>query len=125
AYVTTTHRAKRVDIRMPLARPIHKFDPQFEGPLRFAHEVVFIQPQLRVIEPDLRYGCFTYTHGANFFGLNQTNGEPLAKYCSQGGSRHPTGCAATDDDDVCDVSALHDCLTFIDAMHVGDGATAH
>ena len=69
-----------MDICMPLASPIHKFDPEFEGALRFAHEFVFIQPQGRVIQADLRYGRFTYTYGANFVGLNQTNGEPLAKY---------------------------------------------
>ena len=57
--------AEGMKVAMAQARPVAKLDAELERTLRMAQEIVFIEPECAVEEPNRRYGRLTDPDGAD------------------------------------------------------------
>lgn len=80
------------------ARPILKFDAQFEGGAGLANEVDLIDPQRGVEGPQRGQRCFPNADRSNLRRLDQNNllNAPAKQHAQRGGG-HPPRAAAADD----------------------------
>src|SRR3546814_1188497 len=57
--------AERVHVAMLVAEPVFEFDPELEGAVRRAHEMILVDPECDEIEPQLRNRRFNDADGAD------------------------------------------------------------
>src|SRR3546814_195480 len=91
--------AERVHVAMPVAEPVFEFDPELEGAVRRAHEMILVDPECVEIEPQLRNRRFTDADGADRLRFDQP--DPIAALQEppeRGGGHPPRGAAAGDHD---------------------------
>jgi hypothetical protein len=97
-------RPELVKIAVALFGPVNELDAQLEGALRSPHEFGLIQAHRAVECFDGRNGGFAHTDGANFVGLNQSDLTALSQRIGQRGCCHPSSGAASNNDDVSDLT---------------------
>ena len=79
------------------ARPVAEFDAQLVAALRGAQEIVFVDAQHLVEDPDRRNRRFADTHGADLGRFDQRDGAGALEALRERCGGHPPGGAAPDD----------------------------
>ena len=106
----TPRRAKGVHVAVPGTQPAIEFDAELDAALRFAQEIILVDAQPGVEQPDLRDGRLADTDGADVIRFDQRH-PPVAgarfEEARQRCRRHPAGGAAADDDDIADGATGH------------------
>ena len=96
--------SERVDIAMAKTRPVDELDAQLVGRVRFADELVLVDPEHGVEQVDLRDRRLADADGADGFGFDQLDfkARKAADDFRQRGRGHPAGSSAADDHDFTD-----------------------
>ena len=91
--------AETVEIAFAWHTPIFEIDAQLERRLGRAHEVGFVDAQYAIIGNQRRDGAFTHPYRPDLLAFDQGDLRHWSQRAGECGGRHPTGRAATGDDD--------------------------
>src|SRR5690606_25565321 len=96
----TAECAEGMNVAVANPGPVAKFNAKLERRAGARHEIGFIQPELGVVEPDVRHSGFADADRADFRGFQQLNfGQPRRQQLGKRRRSHPPSGAATDNQD--------------------------
>src|SRR5690349_25114435 len=99
---------ERMEVTVVQMTPVDEFDTQFERSVGFADELVFVQSQDVVVERDHGNRGFADADGADQLGFDERDRVVLCAHdLGERRRGHPTGTAASNDDDVSNAVLLH------------------
>ncbi len=92
-------RAECVHVAMAWAQPVDEFDAKLERAPGRSKELVLVQAEPAVEQPDLWNARFAHADRADFIGLDEADFRLGTQKSRKRGGRHPAGGPATDDKD--------------------------
>src|SRR4051812_1799213 len=102
-----TECAKGMKVALSDPRPVDELDAQFESRVRLPNEVIFIDAEHGVESDDRWNRGFAYANDADLFRLDELDAHLFAESARKSSCSHPSGSAASDDQDLLNARCIH------------------